>query len=91
MCIRDSNIVTAAVSAISSILTSFTPKLQPMQQNINPAIAGVITEPTETEKINKAIEVLSKSDKELGNHLLILAKMSIDNPTQFHWLLNMLK
>jgi hypothetical protein len=85
------NIVTAAVSAISSILTSFTPKPQPMQQNINPAIAGVDTEPTEQEKINKAIEVLSKSDKDLGNHLLILAKMSIDNPTQFHWLLNMLK
>jgi hypothetical protein len=85
------NIVSAAVSAISSILTSFTPKPQPMQQNINPAIAGVDTEPTEAEKINKAIEVLSISDKDLGNHLLILAKMSIDNPTQFHWLLNMLK
>jgi hypothetical protein len=85
------NIVTAAVGAISSLLTSFTPKSQPMQQNINPAIAGVDTEPTEQEKINKAIEVLSKSDKELGNHLLILAKMSIDNPTQFYWLLNMLK
>jgi hypothetical protein len=83
--------VNAAVSAISAILTKFSPSQnQPMQQNINPAIAGV-EEPSEAEKINKAIEVLSKSDKDLGNHLLILAKMSIDNPSQFHWLLNMLK
>jgi hypothetical protein len=76
---------------IAGVLNKFTPNQnQPMQKNINPAIAGV-EEPTEQEKINKAIEVLSKSDKDLGNHLLILAKMSIDNPTQFHWLLNMLK
>lgn len=84
-------LVTAAMGMIAGVLNKFTPNQnQPMQKNINPAIAGV-EEPSEEEKINKAIEVLSKSDKDLGNHLLILAKMSIDNPSQFHWLLNMLK
>lgn len=85
-------LVTAAMGMIAGVLNKFTPNQnQPMQKNINPAIAGVEEEPTEQQKIDKAIEVLSKSDKELGNHLLILAKMSIDNPSQFHWLLNMLK
>jgi hypothetical protein len=83
--------VNAAVSAISALFVSKTNQNKPMQQNINPAIAGVETEPSEQDKINKAIEVLSKADSNLGNHLLILAKMSIDNPSQFHWLLNMLK
>jgi hypothetical protein len=82
--------VNAAVSAISALFITKTNQNQPMQQNINPAIAGV-EEPSESDKINKAIEILSQSDKNLGNHLLILAKMSIDNPSQFHWLLNMLK
>lgn len=82
--------VNAAVSAISALFVTKTNQNQPMQQNINPAIAG-IEEPSELDKINKAIEILSQSDKNLGNHLLILAKMSIDNPSQFHWLLNMLK
>ena len=83
--------VNAAMGIIAGVLNKFTPNQnQPMQQNINPAIAGV-EEPSEAEKINKAIEVLSKSDKDLGNHLLILAKMSIDNPSQFNWLINMLK
>jgi len=82
--------VNAAVSAISALFITKTNQNQPMQQNINPAIAGV-EEPSELDKINKAIEILSQSDKNLGNHLLILAKMSIDNPSQFHWLLNMLK
>lgn len=85
-------LVTAAMGMLAGVLNKFVPNQnqQLMQKNINPAIAGV-EEPTEEEKINKAIEVLSKSDKDLGNHLLILAKMSIDNPTQFHTLLNMLK
>jgi hypothetical protein len=83
--------VNAAVSAISALFVTKTNQNQPMQQNINPAIAGIETEPSEQDKINKAIEVLSKADSNLGNHLLILAKMSIDNPSQFHWLLNMLK
>ena len=82
--------VNAAVSAISALFVTKNNQNQPMQQNINPAIAG-IEEPSELDKINKAIEILSQSDKNLGNHLLILAKMSIDNPSQFHWLLNMLK
>jgi hypothetical protein len=82
--------VNAAVSAISALFVTKNNQNQPMQQNINPAIAG-IEEPSEQEKIDKAIEILSQSDKNLGNHLLILAKMSIDNPSQFHWLLNMLK
>ena len=82
--------VNAAVSAISALFVTKTNQNQPMQQNINPAIAGV-EEPSEQDKIDKAIEILSQSDKNLGNHLLILAKMSIDNPSQFHWLLNMLK
>jgi hypothetical protein len=85
-------LVTAAMGLIAGVINKFTPSIQQsMQKNINPAIAGVEEEPTEQQKIDKAIEVLSKSDKDLGNHLLILAKMSIDNPSQFHWLLNMLK
>ena len=82
--------VNAAVSAISALFVTKNNQNQPMQQNINTAIAG-IEEPLEQDKIDKAIEILSQSDKNLGNHLLILAKMSIDNPSQFHWLLNMLK
>lgn len=86
------NMVNAAMGIIAGVLNKFTPNQnQPMQQNINPAIAGVETEPSEQDKINKAIEVLSKADSNLGNHLLILAKMSIDNPSQFNWLINMLK
>jgi hypothetical protein len=85
------NMVNAAMGIIAEVLNKFTPNQnQPMQQNINPAIAGV-EEPSEAEKIKKAIEVLSRSDKDLGNHLLILAKMSVDNPSQFNWLINMLK
>jgi hypothetical protein len=85
------NMVNAAMGIIAGVLNKFTPNQnQPMQQNINPAIAGV-EEPSEAEKIKKAIEVLSRSDKDLGNHLLILAKMSVDNPSQFNWLINMLK
>jgi hypothetical protein len=82
--------VNAVVSAISALFVTKNNQNQPMKQNINPAIAG-IEEPSEQEKIDKAIEILSQSDKNLGNHLLILAKISIDNPSQFHWLLNMLK
>jgi hypothetical protein len=68
-------------------------KINPINKPVT-TMAGIdeqIIEPTENEKIKKAIEVLSASDKNLGNHLLILAKMSIDNPAQFHMLLGMLK
>jgi hypothetical protein len=68
-------------------------KINPINKPVT-TMAGIdeqITDPTEQEKIKKAIEVLSASDKNLGNHLLILAKMSIDNPAQFHMLLGMLK
>jgi hypothetical protein len=58
---------------------------------MKPAINGVSDEPTEQQKIDKAIEVLSQSTPNLGDSLLILAKMSIDNPQQYKWLLGMLK
>jgi len=81
-------IVMAAVSAITGMLGQFA-----VQKPIimKPAINGVTDEPTEQQKIDKAIEVLSQSTPNLGDSLLILAKMSIDNPQQYKWLLGMLK
>jgi hypothetical protein len=82
-------LVMAAVGAITGIISKFAPQQQPIK--MQPAINGVNDEPTEQQKINKAIEVLSQSTPNLGDSLLILAKMSIDNPQQYKWLLGMLK
>ncbi len=81
-------LVMAAVGAITGIISKFAPQ-QPI--NMKPAINGILEEPTEQQKIDKAIEVLSQSTPNLGDSLLILAKMSIDNPQQYKWLLGMLK
>lgn len=81
-------LVMAAVSAITGMLGKFTQQ-QPI--TMKPAINGILEEPTEQQKIDKAIEVLSQSTPNLGDSLLILAKMSIDNPQQYKWLLGMLK
>jgi hypothetical protein len=80
------------VSSVAGIAAAFMNKLaiKPINNTTMP-INGIDHEPTEQQKINKAIEVLSKNDPNLGDHLLILAKMSIDNPSQFTWLLGMLK
>ena len=53
------------------------------------AVAGI--EAPEAEKITAAIERLQKHDEQLGDHLLILANMAEQNPTQFKTLLNFLK
>jgi len=82
-------LVMAAVGAITGIISKFAPQQQPIK--MQPAINGVNEEPTEQQKIDKAIEVLSQSTPNLGDSLLILAKMSIDNPQQYKWLLGMLK
>jgi hypothetical protein len=82
-------LVMAAVGAITGIISKFAPQQQPIK--MQPAINGVNDEPTEQQKIDKAIEVLSQSTPNLGDSLLILAKMSIDNPQQYKWLLGMLK
>ena len=81
-------LVMAAVGAITGIISKFAPQ-QPI--TMKPAINGISDEPTEQQKIDKAIEVLSQSTPNLGDSLLILAKMSIDNPQQYKWLLGMLK
>jgi hypothetical protein len=82
-------LVMAAVGAITGIISKFAPQQQPIK--MQPAINGISDEPTEQQKIDKAIEVLSQSTPNLGDSLLILAKMSIDNPQQYKWLLGMLK
>jgi len=82
-------LVMAAVGAITGIISKFAPQQQTIK--MQPAINGVNDEPTEQQKIDKAIEVLSQSTPNLGDSLLILAKMSIDNPQQYKWLLEMLK
>jgi hypothetical protein len=82
-------LVMAAVGAITGIISKFAPQQQ--QIKMQPAINGISEEPTEQQKIDKAIEVLSQSTPNLGDNLLILAKMSIDNPQQYKWLLGMLK
>jgi hypothetical protein len=82
-------LVMAAVGAITGIISKFAPQQQPIK--MQPAINGITDEPTEQQKIDKAIEVLSQSTPNLGDSLLILAKMSIDNPQQYKWLLGMLK
>ena len=82
-------LVMAAVGAITGIISKFAPQQQPIK--MQPAINGISEEPTEQQKIDKAIEVLSQSTPNLGDSLLILAKMSIENPQQYKWLLGMLK
>jgi hypothetical protein len=82
-------LVMAAVGAITGIISKFAPQQQTIK--MQPVINGVNDEPTEQQKIDKAIEVLSQSTPNLGDSLLILAKMSIDNPQQYKWLLGMLK
>jgi hypothetical protein len=82
-------LVMAAVGAITGIISKFAPQQQTIK--MQPAINGINEEPTEQQKINKAIEVLTQSTPNLGDNLLILAKMSIDNPQQYKWLLGMLK
>lgn len=81
-------LVMAAVGAITGIISKFAPQQQPIK--MQPAINGISEEPTEQQKIEKAIEVLAASTPNLGDSLLILAKMSIDNPQQYKWLLGML-
>ena len=83
-------LVMAAVGAITGIISKFAPQQQ-QPIKMQPAINGITDEPTEQQKIDKAIEVLSQSTPNLGDSLLILAKMSIDNPQQYKWLLGMLK
>lgn len=80
------------VASVAGIGAHFLEKLniKPIN-NVAMPINGIDQEPTEHQKITKAIEVLSQSDPNLGDHLLILAKMSLDNPSQFNWLLGMLK
>lgn len=85
-----SSLVLAAVGAITGIINKFAPQQQ-QPIKMQPAINGITDEPTEQKKIEKAIEVLSKSTPNLGDSLLILAKMSIDNEQQYKWLLGMLK
>jgi hypothetical protein len=86
-----SSLVLAAVGAITGIINKFAPQQQ-QQIKMQPAINGINNEePTEQQKIDKAIEVLSQSTPNLADSLLILAKMSIDNPQQYKWLLGMLK
>jgi hypothetical protein len=85
-----SSLVLAAVGAITGLINKFAPQQQ-QPIKMQPAINGITDEPTEQQKIDKAIEVLSQSTPNLGDSLLILAKMSIDNPQQYKWLLGMLK
>lgn len=53
------------------------------------AVAGM--DQPEAEKITAAIEVLQKHDASLGDDLTILAEMAENNPTQFKFLLSMLR
>ena len=80
------------VASVAGIGAHFLEKLKinPINKPVT-TMAGIDINPTENEKIDKAIEVLSANDPNLGDHLLILAKMSIDNPAQFRMLLGMLK
>ena len=47
-------------------------------------------EATEEEKINTAIEILAKNTTNLGDKLLKLAQMSIENPSQYYMLVRLL-
>lgn len=53
------------------------------------AVAGI--DQPEAEKITAAIEVLQRHDPQLGDDLVILAQMAENNPTQFKFLLSMLR
>jgi hypothetical protein len=56
------------------------------------AVAGVVSEEiTQDQKIEKAIEVLKNYDDCLGDDLLMLCQMAMNNPEQFNFLITMLR
>jgi hypothetical protein len=48
-------------------------------------------EPIDSVSLNNSIEILSKNDPKLVEHLAYLANLSLENPTQFNFLTSMLK
>jgi hypothetical protein len=52
------------------------------------SMAGIAID--EAAALEKAIEILSKHDEYIGQHLLKLAKIAENNPAQFNMLISML-
>jgi hypothetical protein len=85
------NFVNSAAMALGGL---FNQKNKPVSSlgSIRPSSLGDIDEETkDEEKLYKSLEILKQSDENLSDHLEILAKMSVDNPSQFKWLISMLK
>lgn len=56
------------------------------------SVAGVVSEEiSQDQKIDKAIEILKNYDDTLGDDLLMLCNMAMNNPTQFNFLLTLLR
>lgn len=69
---------------VSRLLDNYLPEKKAVT-----ALAG--TGESDTEKLNIAIARLQAADPNLANDLLLLADLAESNPTQFNWLLNMLR
>jgi len=74
---------------IGNLFNNNNTKLQAMA-GIPETESKLTTEATEEEKIATAIEILSKNTTNLGDKLLKLAQMSIDNPSQYYMLVRLL-
>lgn len=83
------------VRALAGIVSKVVPMGEPMQPA---SVAGVgdtgqlvsVLQPGQPEKVQQAINVLCAKDPELGDHLLKLAAIAMNNPNQFNMLIGML-
>jgi len=76
---------------MNTIVTGAMAALGGLFQKNKPITALGSVEVDQDEKLSKSIEILKDNDDKLSDHLEILANMSIENPTQFKWLISMLK
>lgn len=75
-------------AGITTLVTRLLDNYLPEKKAVT-ALAG--TGESEAEKLNIAIARLQAADPNLANDLLLLADLAESNPTQFNWLLNMLR
>jgi len=74
--------------ALAGIVTNFIGKMMPQNTN-NIALAGIPVE--QDEKILAALEILKQHDELLGDDLIKLSEMAVNNNAQFKFLLSMLR
>jgi hypothetical protein len=57
----------------------------------SPAKQKTVLDEEQAAKAQAAINVLATQDPKLGDHLQGIAKIAVENPTQYNWLVSMLK